>query len=163
MKLINPKEKVLTFKELDVAYQNHFIKEYALAGVLFIASLITCILIKHYFYILGCILIFAGYCLYLYLQIYRSLTDRILVIEGECIDMTKKENFILGNKDMASKTAKITLKTKDGILITQYVPYASNYKTGSLVRIYANENTLSQINQNTYTVINPVFMHILSN
>ena len=163
MKLFDPNKKVITFKELDVAYQNHFIKEYALAGVLFIGSLVICILIKQYLYIIGCLLIFAGYCLYLYSQIYKSLTDKILVIEGECIDMTKKENFILGSKDMASKTAKITIKTQNGILITQDVPYASNYKTGSMVRIYANENTLSQINQNTYTVINPVFMHVLAN
>ncbi len=163
MKLFDPNKKVITFKELDVAYQNHFIKEYALAGILFIGSLVICILIKQYLYIIGCLLILAGYCIYLYSQIYRSLTNRILVIDGECIDMTKKENFILGSKDMASKTAKITIKTDNGILITQDVPYASNYKTGSKVRIYANENTLSQINQNTYTVINPVFMHILAN
>lgn len=163
MRFFKSDEKVLTFKELDMAYQNHFIKEYALAFALFIASLIICILIKQYLYILGCLLILAGYCLYLYSQIYKSLTNRVLVIDGECIDMTKKENFILGSKDMASKTAKISIRTQNGILLTQDVPYASNYKSGVKVRIYANENTLSQINQNTYTVINPIFMHILAN
>lgn len=164
MKIGNKEIKTeLKFKDLDTAYQNHFIKEYVLAGCLFVIAVIICIAIKQYLYILGCLLILAAYCLYLYSQIYKSLTDKVLVIEGECIDINKKENSFLGSKDVAAKTAKITVKCANGTLLTQDVPYASDYKTGVTVRIYANEGTISQINQNTYTVINPIFMHILAN
>lgn len=165
--MVNFKNKLkntdIKFKDLDVAYQNHFIKEYVLAGCLFILAIIVCILINQYIYILGCVAILAGYSVYLYYQIYKSLTDQVLVIDGECVDIIKKENSFFGSKDVAAKTAKITIKCENEILITQDVPYSSNYKTGVTVRIYANEGTVSQLNQNTYTVINPIFMHILAN
>lgn len=152
----------ISFKELDIPYQNHFIKEYILAAGLFIIAVILCVLIKEYLYILGCFIGLAAYGLYLYWQIYKSLTNKVVVIDGKCTDVQKKENGLLKSTMFSSKTAKITIKTENGILITQDVPYSSAYKTGETVRIYANEGTLNQLNANTYTVINPIFMHVLA-
>ena len=156
------KNTELRFSELDQAYQNHFIKEYALAGAIFVGALLICIAIKQYIYVLGCVAIMLGYCVYLYIQIYKSLANKVLVLDLKCIDINKKESSLLGLKDMSSKTCTITLENEKGLKFTQPVPYANNFKTGDTIRIYANEGTISQLNQNTYTVVNPIFIHVLA-
>lgn len=157
------KKPEIEFTDLDQAYQIHFIKEYIIAFILFALSIIVCILIKEYWYIAFCVLIMAAYCIYLFLQIYRSLTNRVLVIDGVCIDVSRKESTLFNSKDFASRTCKITIRTDDNMLISMPVPYSSDYKTGVTVRIYANDGTINQLNLNTYTVINPIYMHILAN
>lgn len=159
LRLNKPK---LRFSDLDAPYQNHFIKEYALAGVIFVSATIICILIKAYLYILFCFLIFMGYALYLYWQIYLSLTNKILVIDCKCTDIEKKEHSLFSSKDFVSKTCTISLEDNKGHKFTQPIPFSSEYKIGDTVRIYANERSISQINKNTYTVINPIFMHCLA-
>lgn len=159
LKIKKPGKK---FSELDIQYQNHFIKEYIATGAAFTLSVIFVILIQKYWYILGCFGIALSYSVYVYSLIYRSLTGKITYLDLVCTDLSRKENSIFGIKDLGAKTCTIMLKSEDGDNFTQSVAFSSSYKTGNIVRIYALEGSISQINQNTYTVINPVFMHILS-
>lgn len=159
---IKLKKKEISFSDLDVPYQNHFIKEFVLTGIALIIAIVFCILIKKYTYILGCLLIALGYAAYVYSIIYRSLTGDVLVLDLKCTDLERKENALLGKKEWGSKTCKITLSSDEGLNFVQQVGFASEYKVGDIVRIYTQQNAISQLNRNTYTVLNPIFMHILA-
>ncbi len=161
-KIFNFEKPQMKFGDLDVLYQNHFIKESILALILYIFSFICCIFMKQHFYILGITALLLGYGLYLAFQIYKSLTNHVIVIDAKCIDINRQETSILGFKDIGSKTCKNILENEEGLKFTQEVPFASTYKVGDTVRIYSDENAVSQINQNTYTVINPIYMHVLA-
>lgn len=150
----------LSFSDLDAKYQNHFFKQFALTITLGISLSIFLALLKQYEGLIGCILICLAYCAYTAYQIYRSLTNHVIILDAECINVEKKETNLLGLK--GARTCNITLKTTNDQKITQTVPYLAVYKTGDTIRIYANEGSISQLNNNTYTVINPIFMHVLS-
>ncbi len=154
----------LKFSDLDQPYQFHFIKEFILAGVGLILGIILCIIIQKFIYIPIIIAIALGYCIYVCFQIYKSLMNQVLVIDAKCIDLERKETRLLGSfsKDATtSKTCTLILENESGLKFRQAVAYSSSYKTGDVVRIYANEGSISQLNQNTYTVVNPIFMHTL--
>ena len=154
----------LSFSDLDAPYQSHFIKEFVLTGLGFIAATFVFVMLKEWFYIFIAFLIACGYAVYILWQIYKSLTNRVLVIDAKCIDLERKENKLLGSfsKDMTtSKTCTLLLENEEGIKFKQPVAFSSSYKTGDIVRIYSDEGSISQLNQNTYTVLNPIFMHVL--
>ncbi len=107
----------LKFSDLDVTYQNHFIKEFILTGLGFIGSIIFCILIRKWTYILICLAIAAGYTVYVLWQIYKSLANKVLVIDAKCIDIERKENKVLGSMSKevtTSKTCTLILENEDG-------------------------------------------------
>ncbi len=159
-----PKKPELSFSDLDTTYQNHFIKEFVFTGLGFIVATIISVLIKKWCYILIALSIAFGYALYLLWQIYKSLSNKVLVIDAKCVDLERKENKLLGSASKeitTSKTCTLLLENDDGMKIKQSVAFSSSYKTGDTVRIYADEGSISQLNQNTYTVINPIFMHVL--
>lgn len=156
------KKPELSFSDLDGPYQNHFIKEYVLLSLGFIIAVVFCILVKQYWYILGCIGLGGGYAIYLYSIIYKSLTGKVSILDLKCTDLVRKETSLFGMKDAGSKTCTLLLQSEEGLTFTQSVAFASTYKTGNIVRIYASEGSISQINRNTYTVINPIFMHVLA-
>ena len=166
MKIISFKfeKPELSFSDLDTPYQFHFIKELAFTGIGFLVTAGFLIVIKEWLYILFALLIAAGYALYVLWQIYKSLTNHVLVVDAKCIDLERKENKLFGalSKDSTtSKTCTLLLENEEGLKFTQPVAFSSNYKTGDTVRIYADEGSISQLNQNTYTIINPIFMHVL--
>ncbi|MCR4903335.1 MAG: hypothetical protein K6A23_10805 [Butyrivibrio sp.] len=154
----------LKFSDLDTPYQYHFIKELIFTFIGFIAAIAVFILIKEWTYIFFALFIALSYVLYVLWQIYKSLTNKVLVIDAKCIDLERKENKLLGSlsKDATtSKTCTLILQNSEGIKFKQPVAFLSDYKTGDVVRIYADEGSVSQLNQNTYTIINPIFMHII--
>lgn len=158
------KKTELSFSDLDTTYQYHFIKELAFTGIGFLVATIFFIIIKEWFYILFALLVAIGYTLYFLWQIYKSLSNRVLVVDAKCIDLERKENKLFGalSKDATtSKTCTLILENDDGLKFTQPVAFSSSYKTGDTVRIYADEGSISQLNKNTYTIINPIYMHIL--
>ena len=158
------KKTELSFSDLDTPYQYHFIKELAFTGIGFLVATIFFIIIKEWFYILFSLLVAIGYTLYVLWQIYKSLSNRVLVVDAKCIDLERKENKLCGalSKDATtSKTCTLILENDDELKFTQPVAFSSSYKTGDTVRIYADEGSISQLNQNTYTIINPIYMHIL--
>ncbi len=159
-----PQKPSLSFSDLDSAYQNHFIRELLLTFAGFILGIIFAVFMKKWLYILIVFLAAFSYALYVVWQIYKSLCNKILVIDAKCIDLVRKETKLLGaaSKDMStSKTCTLILENEDGTKLKQSVAFSSDYKTGDTVRIYADEGTISQLNQNTFTVINPIFMHVL--
>ena len=156
------KKPVMKFAQLDSEYQNHFYRMYFGVAICFLFSIPICILIKKYLYIILCLLIALAFCAYFYYQIYLSITDQIYVFDMECSDIVRKEKSLFGSKDMGSKTCSMTLKTKDGLNFVQSVAYASPYKVGDTVRIYAERNSLTQLNSNTFSILNPIFMHVLA-
>ncbi|MCF0125154.1 MAG: hypothetical protein HUJ68_05260 [Clostridia bacterium] len=162
MKVFDFKKPEMSFNELDSVYQNHFIKEFVLTGILSLGSIILCIFIKRYLYILGCLLITTGYAFYLLYQIYKSLTGKILVLDLCCVDIKRQEKSLLGNKEAGSKTCSMVLKSENDLTFVQSVAFSSSYKTGDIVRIYAEDGSITQMNSNTYSVLNPVFMHVLA-
>ncbi len=154
----------LSFTDLDTPYQYHFIKELLFTVLGFLITAIIFIIIKEWLYILFSLLLAFGYSLYVIWQIYKSLSNQVLVVDAKCIDLERKESKLFGtlSKDATtSKTCTLLLQNEDGLKFTQPVAFSSNYKTGDIVRIYADEGSISQLNQNTYTIINPIFMHIL--
>ena len=158
------KKPELSFSDLDTPYQYHFIKELIFTGIGFLVAAIFFILIKEWLYILFAFLVAVGYALYVLWQIYKSLSNRVLVVDAKCVDLERKENKLFGalSKDATtSKTCTLILENDDGIKFTQPVAFSSSYKTGDTVRIYADEGSISQLNQNTYTIINPIYMHVL--
>ena len=158
------KKPELSFSDLDTPYQYHFIKELALTAVGLVVSVIFFALIKEWICILFAFLATIGYSLYVLWQVYKSLSNRVLVVDAKCIDLERKENKLLGSfsKDSTtSKTCNLILENDQGLKFTQPVAFSSSYKTGDTIRIYADEGSISQLNQNTYTVINPIFMHVL--
>ena len=158
------KKTELSFSDLDTPYQYHFIKELIFTGIGFLVAAIFFIFIKEWLYILFAFLVAAGYALYILWQIYKSLSNRVLVVDAKCVDLERKENKLFGalSKDATtSKTCTLILQNEEGLKFTQPVAFSSSYKTGDTVRIYADEGSINQLNQNTYTVINPIFMHVL--
>ena len=158
------KKPELSFSDLDTPYQYHSIKELIFTSIGFLVAAIFFILIKEWLYILFAFLVAAGYALYVLWQIYKSLSNRVLVVDAKCVDLERKENKLFGalSKDATtSKTCTLILENDDGIKFTQPVAFSSSYKTGDTVRIYADEGSISQLNQNTYTIINPIYMHVL--
>ena len=156
------KKPDMSFLELDSAYQNHFYKQFALTGGLFLLSIIISLLIRKYLYILGCLFIAACYCLYLYYQIYKSLTGNVFVMELTCVEVNKQEKTFFGNKDIGSKTCSMILRSENDINFVQPVAYSSTYKPGDIIRIYAEDGSITQMNSNTYSILNPIFMHVLA-
>lgn len=158
------KKPELSFSDLDTPYQYHFIKEFVLTAIGFVISTVFFIFIKQWLYIFFAFAIASGYAIYVLWQIYKSLSNHVLVIDAKCIDLERKENKLFGtlSKDATtSKTCTLLLENEEGLKFTQPVAFSSNYKTGDIVRIYCDEGSISQLNQNTYTVINPIFMHVL--
>ncbi len=155
----------MKFSDLDTPYQYHFIKEFVLTGIAFFTSaLFIMIFMKKWQYILVAFLSAISYSLYILWQIYKSLTNMVLVVDAKCIDLERKENKLLGSpsKDATtSKTCTLILENEDGLKFKQPVAFSSPYKTGDTIRIYTDKGSISQLNQNTYTVINPIFMHVL--
>ncbi len=154
----------LSFSDLDTPYKNHFIKEFVYTGIGFLAATVFFIFIKKWLYILFALLLAAGYSLYVLWQIYKSLSNRVLVVDAKCIDLERKENKLFGSlsKDSTtSKTCTLILENEEGLKFKQPVAFSSSYKTGDTVRVYADEGSISQLNQNTYTIINPIYMHVL--
>ena len=45
--------------------------------------------------------------------------------------------------------------------IQHYTEYINSKPEWEMVRVYADEGSISQLNQNTYTIINPIYMHVL--
>ena len=87
----------MKFSDLDTPYQYHFIKEFALTGAAFVAAtLFIIIFMTQWLYILVALLAAAGYSLYILWQIYKSLTNKVLVVDAKCIDLERKENKLLG-------------------------------------------------------------------
>ena len=153
------------FSDLEMSYQGHFIKEYILAVVAFIAALLFCIFSKRYIDIIFCVVAVTLYSLYLWSQIRDSLVGKITAIDLTVIDIERKETKLLGSfsKDMTtSRTCNIKFEDNNKLRYVMSVPFSSAYKTGDIVRIYMNNGSASQLNQNTYTILNPVYMHIIS-
>ncbi|WP_026658239.1 hypothetical protein [Butyrivibrio sp. AC2005] len=159
-----PKRPKLSFSDLDTPYQYHFIKELAFTAVGFIVCTVFFVFIRQWLYILFAFLIAAGYALYVIWQIYKSLSNQVLVVDAKCMDLERKENKLFGalsKEATTSKTCTLLLENEEGLKFTQPVAFSSSYKTGDIVRIYADDGSISQLNQNTYTIINPIFMHVL--
>ena len=156
------KKPVIKFSQLDSEYQNHFYRMYALVILFFVLSVPACILIKKYWYIVGCLIIAIAFGIYFYYQIYLSVTDQVYIFDLECTDIVRQEKSFLGSKDAGSKTCSMTLQTKDGKNFVQSVAFASPYKIGDTVRIYAEKNAVTQLNSNTFSILNPIFMHVLA-
>lgn len=154
----------LSFSDLDTPYHYHFLKELAFTGAGFLVAAVFFIVIKEWLYIVFVFLVAAGYALYVLWQIYKSLSNHVLVVDAKCIGLERKENKLFGALSKDSTTSKpctLILENEEGLKFTQPVAFSSSYKTGDTVRIYADEGSISQLNQNTYTIINPIYMHVL--
>ena len=88
------KKPELSFSDLDTPYQYHFIKELALTAVGLVVSVIFFVLIKEWICILFAFLAAIGYSLYVLWQVYKSLSNRVLVVDAKCIDLERKENKV---------------------------------------------------------------------
>lgn len=150
----------MNFSDLEIEYQNHFIKSFFITALLFFISIPICILIKKYWYILGCLFIASIYTLYLLTIIHKSLSDQIYIYDLLCTEVVRKEPTLFG-REIGLNSCTITLKAASGAKILLPVPYSSPYKVGDTLRIYAEQDSLSCISTNTYTILNPIFMHIL--
>ena len=156
------KKPEFSFLDLDEPYRFYFVRRFFIAFFLFITAVIFSIYMKLYIAIAVsaiALLIYYGTLIY---NIYLSLSDQILIIDGECIDIDRTEFNILNDKDFSFGTCRMVLLTKDNLKINQIIPTASRYKKGDTVRIYFKKGNLNQLNNNTFSVINPIFIHTLS-
>lgn len=158
--IIKLEKPEINFSDLNSKYQSYFYKQFGLTGALCIFGIVLFTLLGQYKYIFICLALTLAYSLYLLNLIYKSLTNHIVVLDAECINISKKEANVFGVK--GARTCEIVLQTKSNLKINQSVPYLVPYKVGDTLRIYCHEGSISQINNNTYTIINPVFMHVLT-
>ncbi len=162
MKILQFQKPEVSFFELDTPYKNMFYKKMAISFALFVAMAILAINSKVYMGILFCFIILLGYYASLFYDIYLSVTNQILFLEGKCIEIEKNEYNTGGFINFGFSTCKIILENDNGLKIIQSVPTINKYKEGNVVRIYYKNNTMNIVNNNTITIINPVFMHTLT-
>jgi len=158
-----------SFRDLDTVYQNHFVREFFIALALYVLGIVLCFAffrrLTNFLILTGVFLVYVVYLLYL---IYESLIGKIVAIDAVCVDVKRKElkpnanTTVIDVLGLNANSCEIVLKDEEGNMFNQSVPMSSNYTINSTVRIYGHKSSIKQINANTYTVINPVFMHVLT-
>lgn len=150
----------IKFRDLDIEYQNHFIKNYVIAALFAFFFIVFSLLSHRYIYIIFILSATLLFSLYQSWLIYKSLTDQVYVYDLTCVDIERKNITLLSVKDIYN-TCHLTLKSDNDMNVVQPVPYSSSFNIGDIIRIYAEKDSLSKINNNTYTILNPIFIYTL--
>ena len=153
------KKAEISMFDFDEPYRFYFYRKYIITFLFFLLCGGIIIYIKAFYALIFVILGFFGYIAYISYDVYLSLTNQILVMDGECTAIDTAEYNPTGIRDFGFGTCKLTITLPDGFKLSQNVPTINKYKEGDIVRIYYKKGSMDQINDNTFRVVNPVFMH----
>lgn len=154
-------KETFRIKNLPPEFQSYIYKRSIAADAILIGLSIACIVSKDYRSIIVCALATFFYIAHLLYQGYGCFKGHIVSIDLYVTDVVRKEGKQMGKVFVSSKTCQVMLSDVNNNLYVQQAAYASAYKKGDIVRIYLRNGSISQINQNTYTILNPVFMRIM--